>query len=167
MPPSGSRVRVLTEEQVWSRIRRWCAFRDRSIAETRAKLKEWGAQASLFPEIISSLIADGYLNEERFALSYARGKFNYNGWGPEKIKMGLKQAGVKGELAKEALSSVDKEAQKEKAQKLAKISYERSSGEAVLRRAKVIRYLRSKGYSMELIKECLHSLKLESVLENA
>lgn len=167
MPPSGSHTKVITEEQVWSRIRKWCAFRDRSVSETRAKLKEWGAPAALFPEIISQLTIEGYLNEERFAFGYVRGKFQYNGWGPDKIRMGLKQAGVKGILAQEALDSVDLDSQKEKAIKLAQLCWARSSGEGMLKKAKVVRYLRTKGYTMDLIMECLKPLIKSQGLENA
>ncbi|RZJ27646.1 MAG: RecX family transcriptional regulator, partial [Chryseobacterium sp.] len=57
--------------------------------------------------IITQLIEGNYLNEERFAKAYTRGKFNQKGWGRIKIKQGLKFKNVSPVLIKKALQTID------------------------------------------------------------
>lgn len=44
--------------------------------------------------LLSQLIEENYLNEERFAIAYAGGKFRINQWGKTKIKYNLTQKQV-------------------------------------------------------------------------
>ncbi|KXK41161.1 MAG: regulatory protein RecX [Bacteroidetes bacterium OLB11] len=59
--------------------------------------------------IIVELIADEFLNEERFAKQYARGKFYQKNWGKIKIKYELKSKGISAYLIQNALSQIDDE----------------------------------------------------------
>ncbi len=55
------------------------------------------------------LISDGYLNEERFAKNYARGKFRIKGWGKYRIGQELKARHISEYLIKKAMQEVDEE----------------------------------------------------------
>ena len=90
MEEYGFKRKVLTPEQAYAKIRHFCAFQERSHQEVKMKLSGYGiawADANL---LLSKLIEEGFLNEERFAKSYASGKFNIKHWGRIKIKQGLK-----------------------------------------------------------------------------
>ena len=65
----------VTPEQASLKIRSWCAYQERSHYETRNKLNEWRLDEAVAENIIADLIAENYLNEERFASAFAGGKF--------------------------------------------------------------------------------------------
>jgi regulatory protein len=68
----------------------FCAYQERSQQEVRDKLYEWGLWPDAVEQSISRLIEGNFLNEDRFAKAYTKGKFNQKAWGKIKIKQGLK-----------------------------------------------------------------------------
>lgn len=60
-------------------------------------------------EIIGHLIQENFLNEERFACSFARGKFNIKKWGKNRIVSELKQRNITKYNIKTALKEIDEE----------------------------------------------------------
>ena len=69
----------------------YCAYQDRCHKEVTAKLKEMNMIPEAIDHIMGELIRQNYLNEERFAKSFARGKFNMKKWGKNRIINELKQ----------------------------------------------------------------------------
>jgi len=103
------KIRKITDEKTGlSKAEHYCAYQERSQQEVRDKLYEWGLYPQQVESIISKLIEANYLNEERFAKEYTRGKFNQKAWGKVKIKQGLKQKQVPDKLIKKALDTIDK-----------------------------------------------------------
>ena len=99
-------LKILDEKVARSKAEHYCAYQERSQQEVRNKLYEWGVWPSVIERIISELIEDSFLNEERFAKAYAKGKFNQKGWGKIKIKHGLKLKNVPLVIIKKALNEI-------------------------------------------------------------
>ncbi len=76
------------------KIRRYCAYQERAHREVRNKLYEYGLYSDQVNEIITELIAEGFLNEERFARAFAGGKFRMKKWGRVKITHALEAKGL-------------------------------------------------------------------------
>ncbi len=87
----------------------YCAYQERSQYEVRGKLINLGIRGLELENIITELIENNYLNEERFALAYARGKLRMKSWGKNKISQGLKFKQVSAPLIKKALKSLDED----------------------------------------------------------
>lgn len=87
----------------------YCAIQDRCISEIRSKLKYWNTDSSFIDDIISKLAVEGFLNEKRFAINYAGGKFRINGWGKIKITSELRMKGIPSILIQEALAAIDED----------------------------------------------------------
>jgi regulatory protein len=99
----------ITDEKVaLAKAEHYCAYQERSQQEVRDKLYEWGLYTNIVENIIIQLIAGNFINEERFANAYVRGKFNQKGWGKNKIKQGLKFKRVSDVLIKKALNNLYK-----------------------------------------------------------
>src|ERR1700740_2175906 len=97
----------ITDKKVaMAKAEHYCAYQERSQQEVRDKLYEWGLWPEAVEHIISQLICDNFLNEERFAKAYALGKFRQKGWGKIKIKQGLKLKKVPEVLIKKALLTI-------------------------------------------------------------
>lgn len=130
----------------------WCAYQERSQQEVRDKLYEWQMKPTEIEEIISTLISENFLNEERFALAYVSGKFNIKKWGKIKIKQGLKLKRVPEPIIKKALNSIDGdeyfETLKVLFEKKQQLEKEKN---AIKRQFKLVNYLYSKGYEKDLI----------------
>ena len=139
----------------------YCAYQERSHFEVKTKLFEWGLFSKDVNEVICELIANNFLNEERFALAYSSGKFNIKGWGKNKIKQGLRLKNVSEPLIKKALNSLDEDAYSEKLKSV--LIKKRSlikEKERYKIKYKLHQYALSRGYESDLIAYLLNDSDL-------
>ncbi|MGO1785917.1 MAG: regulatory protein RecX [Sphingobacterium sp.] len=99
--------KVYSSQEASRKAESYCAYQERSQQEVRDKLYDWGLHYADVESIISYLIEENFLNEERFATAYVLGKFRMKAWGKIKIKSGLKQKQVSSPLIKFALDRID------------------------------------------------------------
>ena len=129
--------------------------------EVSTKLKSWGLIQEAIDTIILELIQFNFLNEERYARSFARGKFRIKKWGKLKIRLALKKRNVYFKFIDLAMLEVDDKTYsitlKELLLKKNDVLKETSLNK---RKMKLIRYLVSKGYEYDLIHDALVELKL-------
>src|ERR1017187_9401155 len=85
----------------------FCAYQERCQQEMRDKLYSWGLYPDAVENIIAGLITGNYLNEERFAKSYAGGKFRIKKWGRIKIKIELKKRKISEYCIKRAMEEIN------------------------------------------------------------
>lgn len=150
----------LTKEQGLQKLKHYCAYQERSHSEVKEKLYAIGVSKKDHETIIASLIEEGYLNEERFAIAFAGGKFRVKQWGRVKIMYELKQKQVSTYNIKKALKQIDEEDYLGTLQKLykAKWSSLKNEKEQLNRLAKTRNYLLQKGYEPEMIKEVMSNI---------
>ena len=140
------------KKTAFQKVANWCAYQERSQQEVRDKLYEWQMRPLEVEEIISTLISENFLNEERFAFSYVSGKFNIKKWGKIKIKQGLKLKRVPDPIIKKALSSIDEDKYFETLKYLLeKKQQTEKEKNAIKRQFKLVNYLYSRGYEKDLI----------------
>src|SRR4051812_29253291 len=92
-PAVKSQQETGTQEAL-NKIFRYCAYQERSHNEVKNKLFEYGLRSAQVEEILSHLITEGFLNEERYAKAFAGGKFRVMKWGRLKIQRELESSGV-------------------------------------------------------------------------
>jgi regulatory protein len=142
----------LTKEEALQKLRHYCAYQERCHAEVVEKLYSIGVWKKEHDEIIASLIEDNYLNEERFAMAFAGGKWRVKRWGRVKIKYELKQKKVSDYCIKKALLQINEEEYISILETLAAEKYASLKHEQYLvRKKKVADYLLAKGYEQNLI----------------
>jgi regulatory protein len=78
-------------EEATKKLEGYCAYQDRCQKEVIQKLRDLGMIPLAIDQIVGHLIQENYLNEERFAKSFARGKFKIKKWGKKRIVNELKQ----------------------------------------------------------------------------
>ena len=91
----------------WPKIQQYCAYQERAHQEVKAKLYGYGLHKADVEELMARLIEENYLNEERFATDFARGKFKIKKWGRIKIKYELKNKQISDYNIRQALSGLD------------------------------------------------------------
>lgn len=148
-----------TVNEIRDKLAKYCAYQDRCQWEVENKLSEFTLIPEARDEIIIFLIQHKFLNEERFAKSFARGKFYQKNWGKNKIKMELKKRKIPAKLIDMSLKEIKDEDYIQTLQKL----FEKKSAtlekerESMKKRAKITSYLVQKGYEYDLILELFKS----------
>ena len=150
--------KYLTKEQAIMKLRQYCAYQERSHTEVVQKLWELGVMRSEHDAIVSSLIEDDYLNEERFAKAFVGGKFRMKDWGRKKIYYGLKEKGIGDYLIKRAMKEIDEDVYRKTLADLAQKKFDSLKDEPyLLRKKKTTDFLLQKGYEPELISAVINS----------
>lgn len=155
----------LTKEQALQKLRHYCAYQERCHAEAKEKLYSFGLRKQMVEESLAQLIEEDYLNEERFAIQFAGGKFRMKQWGRVKITHALKQMQVSAYCINKALKELDEEAYGKTLHKLAKQKWDTVKGVGVngfVKMAKTTDYLLQKGYEAELVRRVVNELKEKS-----
>jgi regulatory protein len=149
----------LPKEQALQKLRHYCAYQERCHAEVKEKLYSLGVWKKDHDEIIASLIEDNYLNEERFAIAFAGGKWRVKKWGRVKIKYELKQKQVSEYCIKKALKQIIEEEYLSVLEGLATEKYNTLKNEQYLvRKKKVVDYLVAKGYEQNLVMPLINKM---------
>lgn len=143
----------LTPSQALNRMKHYCSYQERCHAEVRDKLFQYGLNSSETENILTQLISEDFLNEERFAIQFAGGKFRMKKWGKEKIETALRTKKVSEYCIKKALSRIDNNEYEDTFYQLAEKKRSTLKGERniFIRKRKMRDYLLSKGYSNDLI----------------
>jgi regulatory protein len=148
----------LTPEQALSKAQSYCAYQERCHKEVRDKLHQLGLNPELIEDILVQLIKDNYLNEERYALLFAGGKFRIKKWGKIKIRLGLEKRKVSAYCIKQALKAIE---DKPYLQALDKLLTDRAKSikqASPVKRSYVMgQYAISRGFEPELVWERINS----------
>ena len=148
-------------ELVLEKIRHYCAYQERCIRDVEERLKDWAVQKKRIPSLIDQLQKEGYLSEDRFARTFARGKFRLNKWGRQKIEFELKIRGIPEVTIMEGMTHID---EKEYLQMLKELilrkQKELRQDEDLNIREKIIDFVLGKGYEMNIILDQMKKLKI-------
>jgi regulatory protein len=142
-----------SRDKALMKIKHYCGYQERSHAEVKEKLYSFGLWKNDVETLISQLIEENYLNEERFAIHFAGGKFRMKQWGRVKIRYELKQKQVSEYCIRKALKEIDEKSYGETLQKLArqKLSALKSEKNIFIRKRKMQDFLLRKGFEMDLV----------------
>lgn len=153
-------IQRLTPGQALQKAKHYCAYQERSHYETAVKLYNFGLYKTEVEQILSQLIEEGYLNEERYAIHFSGGKFRVNKWGKVKIQYYLKQKKISSYSIKKALNEIDEQNYLETLQKLASDKWNSlKEGQYINRLAKTTHYLLQKGFESDLISQSLIAIR--------
>jgi regulatory protein len=137
----------------------FCVYQERCHQEVRDKLYEWGLHSNEVEAIISQLISDSFINEERFAKAYAGGKFRIKQWGRIKIRIALKQKKISDYCIRKGLAEIDGDEYIQTLQKvIADKSRTVSEKHPQKRNYKLAQYAMSRGFEGDLVWEVLKGI---------
>ncbi len=128
----------------------YCAYQERCHSEVREKLFSIQAHPAEMDEIILHLIRNNFLNEERFAMAFARGKFRALQWGRIKIRLELKRRKISDTLIRQALASIEDEEYEATLKNLLEKKLRSIKGIGWQRARKAAAYASGKGFEPEM-----------------
>lgn len=154
--------KYISKEEGLAKLQKYCAYQDRCHQEVRTKLINLGIYGDILEEIIAELIAENFLNEERFARSFARGKFRMRHWGKIRIKNELKFRRVSDYCIRKAMTEIEDndyfETVKEVIQKKAKTI---KDSNPFIAKNKIAKYAIGRGFESEIVWEIINKEELK------
>lgn len=93
--------------KAYQKADRYIGFKMRTEKEVRDKLKEEDFNEDIIERVIASMIKYKYINDEAYALMYARDCKNIKKWGPQRIKTELYKRGISTAETDKALEELD------------------------------------------------------------
>ena len=151
--------KILTLLEAQKKMEHYCAYQERCHKEVVKKLQELGMIPISIDTIVSKLVEDNYLNETRFAQSYARGKFRIKKWGKIRIRRELKARNLSDYNIKKALEEISdldyNTTFLELFEKRKKELYENIPS---VQKKKIISYMVYRGWELEKIYEAMHQI---------
>lgn len=149
-----------TLEEAKGKLETYCAYQERCAWEVKRKLFEKGIQGQQAENLVEELYKEGFLNDERFARSFARGKFRLKKWGRIRITRELKLREISPDHIQAGLSEIDPEEYYDTLLTQTEKKWEKTKEKDPYRkRYLIIQYLVSKGFEQDLIKEALESIQ--------
>ncbi|HMS51845.1 MAG: RecX family transcriptional regulator [Sphingobacteriales bacterium] len=161
---------IPTYPYLLQRLQKYCAYQERSEDEVLRKLKLLHAPPQIAQQVLRDLIADGFVNNQRFAKAFARGHFKLKKWGPAKITAALKMHKLPASLIKEALEEVVQQTDTQNNIALLATkkweSLNKTNDTTAQKRLKLLRFLVGKGYAtaeaIAAIEQVLRSQNLDN-----
>jgi len=137
----------------------FCAYQERTQKEVRDKLYSYGLSTDSVEYLISCLIEENFINEERFARVYAGSKFRVKKWGRIKVLQALKRKGLSSYCIEVAMKEIEEDDyQKALEEVIEKKSALLKESNPYVFKNKLFQYALSKGYESDLIWEVINRL---------
>jgi regulatory protein len=133
----------------------YCAVQERCFLEVKQKLQRWGAGKDDSEKIIRRMSEEGFINEQRYAVAFARGKFRNLHWGKIKIVIELKRKKINSNLITNAISQIEETEYLETISKLIAKKMRELRTNTMDNRFKAMRFVAGKGFEPELIRKIM------------
>lgn len=143
-----------------ARLEALCAYQERCSFELIKKMNQWSIDREDQDRLLAELISSNFLSEERFAEAFTSGKIRIKRWGRIKIRTELKLRMISNYSIDKALKEIDPDEYWQNLLHLATRKWEMTAREKddYNRKAKVYRFLASKGYETDLIKDAVDEI---------
>lgn len=154
MPKTSAKP--LSPDQVLDKMAKFCAYQERCVKDVKDKLKTYDIAEKEKNIILEYLLDNRFVNDERFAKSFVRGKVNQSGWGVNKIRFHLIQKGIDKDIIEEALGQTDEEAYRQRLIEILKAKAKTvKAASDYEKKRKLAAYAMQKGFEGSLIWEVL------------
>ena len=146
----------MTEQEAYQQLAALCAQAEHCQQEMRDKMRRWELDETVQNRIISRLVKERYIDDERYARAFVKDKIRYNKWGRRKVQQGLWQKHIDADIQQRVLDEIDDKEyldvlrpllkQKRKSIKAAN-DYELNQ--------KLVRFALGRGFDFDIIRQCL------------
>ena len=150
----------MLKDQAFQKLKHYCAYQERCHREVENKLFELKVSRQDHAQLLADLIEGGFLNEERFALQYAGGKFRMKQWGRRKIIQALQAKSVSEYCIKKAMKGISNDDYALTVAKLVKKKMATLTGDTFqMKKKKTLDYMMGKGFEPALVIPAINELQ--------
>ena len=141
--------------------RHFCSFSERCTSEVTGKLRSLGAETTAIPPILHQLRQEKFLDDERYARAFTRGKFRNNHWGRIKIRYELEGKGIPDDIILLGLDEIGEDEYLDMIRNLVQKKSSEIKGEKKLTvRNKIFTFVSGKGFETDLITSIIKELNI-------
>ena len=142
------------------KIRQFCSYQERSHQEVKEQLYSFGLYKEDVESLLSEMIEENYLNEERYAIAFAGGKFRIKKWGRVKIRYELKQKRISEYCTRLGLAAIDEDEYLKTLHSLfeQKRASVKSEKNIFVKKQKIRSFLMQRGFEPQLISGLLQNM---------
>lgn len=152
----------ITEDQVLNRLTALCARGEHCEGEMREKMRRWGVDTDTQDRIIAYLVANRYVDDERYTRFFIKDKMQFNKWGRRKIEQALFAKRVKDEISQPLLDEIGKNEWKGILLPLLEAKQKSiTTGTPYEQKAKLMKFALSRGFTMDIIRACMDVSDME------
>ena len=147
-------------QELIKKLEHYCAYQERCHEDIRQKMHQLNVPYSQRDELVVHLIEQNYLNEERFAIAFARGKHRIKLWGKQRISNELKLRNISSRIINTAIKELSDQEYYDNFTCLAeKIWLQSTESNPLLKKKKCTEFLLRKGYETSLVYDKIHELE--------
>ena len=162
MPKQASKP--LTLDQVLDKMAKYCAYQERCVKDVLDKLRTYDIPQGDRDKILDYLLDNRFVNDERFAKSFVRGKINQSGWGRSKIRFRLMQKGIEKEIIDEALEQTDEEVYRQRLIDILKTKFKTIKADSDFdKKRKLAAFAMQKGFEGALVWEVINGIASQEI----
>ena len=154
-------AKPLTPDQVLDKMAKYCAYQERCVKDVSDKLRTFDIPEEEKTKILDYLLDNRFVNDERYAKAFVRGKVNQSGWGVNKIRFHLMQKGIDKDLINEALGQTDEEVYRHRLIEILKTKAKTMKADSDFeKKRKLAAYAMQKGFEGSLVWETIKDLAI-------
>ncbi len=153
---------VMGRDEAFRKLSARCMSKECCVSEVREKMHNWNVARVDEESVVEQLLAERFIDEERYARAFANDQFRFAGWGRIKIGYTLRQKGIDSLTVSQAVQDLDQEEYHEALMHILKTKMRALKALPVQTQGeKLMRFAMSRGFEPELIRTSLKELSLE------
>ena len=154
----------MSEQEVLLRLTSLCSTAEHCSHEMLEKMRRWEIDEDAQARIMEYLVKEKYIDDERYARFFAKDKIRYNKWGRRKVEQAMWQKHIDADIQQRVLDEIDDDEyllilrpllkSKRRTVKAAN-NYEMNM--------KLIRFAMGRGFTMDIIRQCLDNDEFDEI----
>ncbi|MDD6952619.1 MAG: regulatory protein RecX [Prevotella sp.] len=150
--------KTITEQEALVKLSGLCVKAEHSSGEMLQKMRLWQMADDARERVLRQLVDQQFVDDARFAKAFIADKIQYNGWGRRKIEQALRLKGVAESIYMPILDEVSDEEYLAQLRPLLKSKWKQIRANSDYERSgKLIKFAMSRGYTLDIIRQCIDS----------
>ena len=146
----------MTEQEAYLQLAALCAQAEHCQQEMRDKMKHWKLDETVQNRIITRLVKECYIDDERYARAFAKDKIRYNKWGRRKVQQALWQKRIDDDIQHRVLDEIDGKEYLDVLRPLLKQKRKSTQADSDYElNQKLVRFALGRGFTFDIIRQCL------------
>ena len=157
----------MTEQEAYLQLAAICAQTEHCEQEMRDKMKRWELDETVQNRIIDRLTKERYIDHERYARAFVKDKIRYNKWGRRKVQQALWMKRIDNDIQQRVLDEIDEKEYLDVLRPLLKQKRKSIKAESDYElNQKLVRFALSRGFTFDIIRQCLNVDEIEEYEED-
>ena len=157
----------MTEQEAYLQLAAICAQAEHCVQEMRDKMKRWEIDETVQNRIIDRLTKERYIDNERYARAFVKDKIRYNKWGRRKVQQALWMKRIDHDIQQRVLDEIDEKEYLDVLRPLLKQKRKSIKADSDYEtNQKLVRFALSRGFTFDIIRQCLNVDEIEEYEED-